>query len=80
MAEHTLFPSIIPDDAEDEPASGPELNPPPGSMTVDELRDRISDTTHEPLLEAMREAEADGENRSSALDAIDSRLQTIRED
>lgn len=47
----------------------------PGALTVAELESRLSDGAHSPTeLEALCDAEADGDDRETALDAINAAL------
>jgi hypothetical protein len=49
----------------------------PGEHTVSELRDRVQDINDADALRALRTAEADGGDRTTALDAIDDRLAAL---
>lgn len=51
-----------------------EVDPDPSELTVDELRDRIVDVDDAALLGAIKDAEKEGKNRETAIDALDERL------
>lgn len=54
----------------------------PGNHTVDEVREHAESIDGDDVvatLEAYREAEANGKDRTTALEAIDSRLDDVRE-
>lgn len=52
----------------------------PSEHTIDELRDELDGMDDPEALEALREAEADGENREGAKEAIDERLESVSDD
>ncbi|EMA49744.1 gas vesicle synthesis family protein [Halococcus morrhuae DSM 1307] len=52
----------------------------PNEHTIDELRDELDDIDDRETLEALREAETDGEDRTGAKEAIDERLDTVTDD
>ena len=52
----------------------------PNEYTIDELRDELDDIDDPETLEELREAEADGEDRAGAKEAIDERLETVSDD
>lgn len=52
----------------------------PSEHTIDELRDEIEGMDDPESLEALREAEADGEDREGAKEAIDERLENVSDD
>ena len=54
-----------------------DLDPHPDDLTVDELEERIADVDDVALLEAIRGAETDAEDRTTAVDAIDARLNEL---
>ncbi|MDZ7730328.1 MAG: electron transfer flavoprotein subunit alpha/FixB family protein [Natrialbaceae archaeon] len=49
----------------------------PSDVTVDELREAVADIDSIEDLETIRDAEADGKNRTTALEAIDDRLEDL---
>jgi hypothetical protein len=55
------------------------VDPGPSELTVDELRDRIADVDDVDLLGAIKDAEEEGKNRETAIDALDERLATLEE-
>lgn len=56
-----------------------ELDPHPEALNVDELEERIADVDDLELLETIREAEAESQNRTTAKDAIDARLNELED-
>jgi hypothetical protein len=52
----------------------------PNEHTIDELEAQLDDIDDPEALQEIREAEADGEDRSGALDTIDNRLNTVPND
>lgn len=52
----------------------------PSELTVDELRDELDGIDDAEILEEIREAEADGEDRTGAIEAIDDRLESVSDD
>jgi hypothetical protein len=54
-----------------------DLDPHPSDLTVDELEERIADVNDVALLAAIREAETDAEDRTTAIEAIDTRLDEL---
>jgi hypothetical protein len=54
-----------------------DLDPHPTDLTVDELEERIADVDDVALLAAIREAETDAEDRTTAIEAIDTRLNEL---
>jgi len=51
----------------------------PGDLTVANLRDAVADIDDAEALRAVRRAEADGKNRTTALDAVDARLADLED-
>lgn len=51
----------------------------PGEHTVSELRDRVQEVDDADDLRALRTAEAEGEDRTTALDAIDTRIDDLED-
>jgi hypothetical protein len=51
----------------------------PGEHTVSELRDRVQEVDDADALRALRTAEADGGDRTTALDAIDARIDELED-
>ncbi|KDE60622.1 hypothetical protein EL22_00070 [Halostagnicola sp. A56] len=51
-----------------------ELDPHPADLKVSELKDRLEDVDDVELLKAIRKAEDESEDRSTAKNAIDARL------
>lgn len=64
-------------DVDEEVASVDELDPHPADLKVPELKDRLEDVDSVELLEAIREAEVESEDRTTAKDAIDARLKEL---
>lgn len=64
--------------ADDEPA-GDTTAPPfdPGEYSVAELRDALEDVRASAAVRAVRDAESAGDARSTALEAIDARLDEV---
>lgn len=62
-----------------EPVPEEELDPHPSDLTVDQLRDRVSGVEKIALLKGIRQAEDDGENRTTAIEAIDDRINAVEE-
>lgn len=58
------------DDSDDEIV----VDPDPSELTVDELRDRVTDVDDVELLKAIKGVEKAGENRETAKQALDKRL------
>jgi hypothetical protein len=56
-----------------------DLDPHPSDLTVDELEERIADVDDVALLDAIRNAETDAENRTTAIEPIDARLNELEE-
>lgn len=56
-----------------------EVDPHPSDLTVAELRDRVGDVDDVGLLEAIHKAETDGEQRSTAIDAIEDRIDELED-
>lgn len=71
-------------ESDDEEAAGEggtvtvdDLDPHPADLKVGELEERIADVEDASLLDTILQAEVDGENRTTAVDAIESRLNEI---
>lgn len=64
-------------DAESDAGEESDATPPfkTEDLTVSELRGAVQDIDDPDVLEAVREAEASGKNRDTALDAIDAQLE-----
>lgn len=60
-------------------AASVEVDPHPEELTVDEIEDRVADVDDREKLQAIRELEVDGKNRSTALEVIDERLEELQE-
>lgn len=60
-----------------EPVAEADLDPHPSDLTVDELRDRLTDVGDLALLYDIRAAEGDGKTRETALEAIDARISDV---
>jgi DNA topoisomerase VI subunit B len=54
-----------------------EIDPHPTELTVDEIKERIADVDDVATLEAILELEERGENRSTATDAIENRIDDL---
>lgn len=62
------------DDGDDGDGEDGDVEPPftPGEKTIDELEDELANTDYDDAeLEALADAERDGENRDGALDVIE---------
>jgi len=72
-------PDVSTDDQGTTADAGDEIvvDPGPSDLTVDELRDRIADVDDVDLLGAIKDAEEEGKNRETAIDALDERLATL---
>ncbi|MCJ0619449.1 hypothetical protein JZX76_07980 [Haloarcula hispanica] len=65
------------DDAAEEDGASDEANPPfdPSASTVDEIEAALEETNHHPVaLQALLDAEKDGKNRDTAVEAIEAAL------
>lgn len=51
----------------------------PLDLTVGELRDRVADIDDPEVLRQLRDAEADQENRDTAIEAIEGRINAVSE-
>lgn len=80
---------VASDDSEDEEEEEPEtegddsLAFDPNDHTVDDVRDHVRSIDSDDIvaeLEAIREAEAAGKDRSTAIEAINARLEDVQED
>ena len=58
----------------------PDADPHPSELTVSELRNRVDDVNDPALLEAILEAEEDGDDRTTAVEAIQARLNAVQEE
>ena len=52
----------------------------PSEHTIDELEDELADIEDPETLEAIREAESNGENRAGAKETIDERIETVSDE
>ncbi|EMA19017.1 hypothetical protein [Haloarcula argentinensis] len=85
LADHEDFEAV--DDAGDE-AVGQEDGPPdagapipdPSEHSVKELRDKLNDIDDIDVLAAVYEAEEAGDTRDTAIEAIQSRINAVKED
>jgi len=72
----------------DKPADGgepdgdekPDADPHPSELTVSELRNRVDDVDDPALLEAILGAEQEGDSRTTAVEAIEARLDAVQEE
>lgn len=62
---------------EEEDSDEAVVDPHPSDLTVSELEDRIQDVDDTSLLHGILDAEIEGENRSTAVDAIEDRIQDL---
>lgn len=75
-------PEFVPVDADtDDRTPTEEASVPfdPGSKTVDELGEAVADVDDAAALAAVRDAEVAGDDRTSAVDVIDRRLNSLEE-
>ena len=82
MPEHTLFPSIVEEDDDDNvPIASSPIDP--TDLTVDELRDALDDEDYDwdaAALRGLRESEVYGDERQTALETINDAINKHQED
>jgi hypothetical protein len=65
------------DDPADDETESDDVDPHPGELTVTEIEERVADVDDREVLESIRELEANGDHRTTALEAIDARLDDL---
>lgn len=66
-------------DVDEEAVAVHELDPHPADLKVSELRKRLENVDDVELLKVIRSAELESENRTTAKDAIDDRLNELED-
>lgn len=70
--------AVVQEDADDEEGvTVDDLDPHPSDLNVPELEERIAGVEDVELLETIRDAEEESEDRETAKDAIDARLNEL---
>jgi hypothetical protein len=65
------------DEAATDAAGDVEVDPHPEDLTVDEIEERVAEVDSVEKLQRIRELEAESDERTTALEAIDNRLDEL---